>query len=639
MVYTFAREFESSNPTRMKTNVLVVMCLVVFASCARNVDLYEPQPTKPVSEEDIQNNVEDVFGVTFDPAQDWNTTISGEMTIIADASVSKVQLLVKVREVYDDVPSYVTRDAVKLLNEAEINGQTTIKMSYDAPKENQGFYVVFITNKGNVVKKVEGSTVSIEDEAQTRTLSTNYSLPEGEFRLQTAIASYANQRGWVEGELLYELSDDDYRKLQMASPDYTDTFKSIFRDIVFSCFPNGREHRNLDRVIYSGYYNANVYPITTGDEPIIVTPVYKCDQPVKYGYEVWNSDLYYYYYKASAVNGMTDAQAAAFFKSLPKYKAIPFSQTFDRQEDDKIGKHGSFALLYFGDETPQTGENGTVGSFQFPKGYKIGFMVRANTTSDGKKKQGEVYGDGRLNDHINTDKNYNFSSSGLGPDGPRATWLNINKKMMLTWESGTDADYNDIILEVEGGIEDIIVPPPFDSQVFTYCFEDTELGDYDMNDIVIKAIRVNETTIEYRLVACGAYDELYVKNLNYGNINGDTEVHSLFSTTPKNFINTTSGDDTYQPVVGTRTVSKDFKLFEEPENQQPYVVNKTTGKEIHLSKAGQDPHGIMVAFDFQYPLERTCIKDAYPLFNNWGTNPINSTWWYMSPNSRKVYKH
>lgn len=610
---------------------------MLLASCSRGVDLYQ-DPENKTSEEDINNNVKGVFGVDFASNQDWCTTTSGELTILADASVSKVQLLVKVREVYDDVPSYVTRDAVKLLNEAEVKGQTTLKMSYDAPKENLGFYVAFITDKGNVFKKVEGNTVSMEEAAKTRTLSTGYMLPLGEFRLANAIPSYANQRGWVENEMLYELSDEDYGKLKMSSPDYSDGFKKSFRDIVFSVFPNGRDYRNLSRVIESGYYNKKIYPITTGDEPIIVTPVYKCDNPLKYGNEVWNSDLYYYYYKADANIGATAADSANYFNSLPKYKAIPFNQTFGKEEDDSIMKHGSFALLYFQDGKPSVGENGTVGTFQFPKGYKIGFMIRAKTTSDGKKKQGEVYGDGCLNGHINTDTNYNFSSSKLGATDPRATWLNINNRMMLTWESGTDADFNDIILEVEGGIEDIIVPPPFTPQMYTYCFEDTELGDYDMNDVVIKALRLNETTIEYRIVACGAHDELYVKNLNYGDIKEGTEVHELFGTTPQNFVNTQNGDS-YPFVVGTRTVDKNFKLSEEPDSEKPYIFNKTKNKKIYLSKAGEDPHGIIVAYDFHYPLERICIKDAYPQFNNWGENPINSTWWYMSPDPSKVYKN
>lgn len=615
-----------------KSVLFAVACLMMLASCSQNVDLYD----ESANEEEIKGNAKNVFGVDFAPNQDWCTVTSGELTIQTDASVKKVQLLVKVREVYDDVPSYVTRDAVRLLNEAEVKGRTTIKMSYDAPKENLGFYVAFITDKGNVFKKVEGSTVSMDGAARTRSLSTGYMLPLGEFKLAKAIESYANQRGWVEGEMLYELSAADYGKLKMSSPDYSNDFKKSFRDIVFSIFPNGREYKNLSRVIESGYYNKKIYPITTGDEPIIVTPVYKCDNPSKYGYEVWNSDLYYYYYKANANIGTTAADSAKFFNSLPKYKAIPFDQSFDKEEDDSIMKHGSFALLYFQDGTPSVGDNGTVGTFQFPKGYKIGFMIRAKTTKDSKKKQGEVYGDGCLNGHINTDPNYNFSSSGLGAGDPRATWLNINNKMMITWESGTDADFNDIILEVEGGIEDIVVPPPFNPQMFTYCFEDTEKGDYDMNDVVVKALRKDETTIEYRLVACGAHDELFVKNLHCDAIDENKEVHMLFGKTPQDFINTQK-DSNVSPVVGIRTVSKDFKLSEEPDNQRPYIVNRTKNLTIKLSKAGQDPHGIMVAYDFHYPLEKICVKDAYPLFNNWGTNPITSTWWYMSPYPDRVY--
>lgn len=619
----------------MNSKILVALVsMMLFVSCSHDYDLY--QPPVDSAEEKIKSNVENVFGVTFDPNHDWRTTASGELTIQADASVKKVQLLVKVRDLYgDDLPSYVTDYDILKLNEAETNGRTTIKMSYDVPKENLGLYVAFITDEGNIYKKVEGGTVSINDteSAKTRTLSTGYMLPLGEFKIAKAIPSYANERGWVEGEMLYELSDDDYKALKMSSPDYSTEFKQSFRNLILGYFKNGRLYNNLPLVISSGIYNDKAYPITTGDEPIIVTPAYKCDNPIKYGYEVWNSDLYYYYFKADAVKDMTDAQAAAYFKSLPKYKAIPFSETFDMTEDDVIGKHGSFALLYFGDDTPTTG---TVGSFKFPHGYNIGFMIRAKTEAEDGVKKGEVYGDGRLNDKINVSKDYNFKSSGMDEDDPRATWLNINKKLMITWESGTDADFNDVILEVEGGIEGPTPPPSFNPITYTYCFEDTELGDYDMNDIVIKAVRQNETTIEYSIVACGAYDELFVNNLNYGNITDTKEIHELFGTTPGHFVNTDGGQD-YTFITGTRTVSSDFTLTDEPELQQPYITNKTTGKEVRLSKKGQDPHGILVAYDFHYPLEQVRISEAYPLFNNWGMNAITSTWWYMSPIPSKVY--
>jgi LruC domain-containing protein len=59
--------------------------------------------------------------------------------------------------------------------------------------------------------------------------------------------------------------------------------------------------------------------------------------------------------------------------------------------------------------------------------------------------------------------------------------------------------------------------------------------------------------------------------------------------------------------------------------------------ERHISKQGEDPHGIMVPNDFQYPLEKVCIKDAYMEFNNWGLNPVLSTDWYTRPVDGKVY--
>ena len=108
-------------------------------------------------------------------------------------------------------------------------------------------------------------------------------------------------------------------------------------------------------------------------------------------------------------------------------------------------------------------------------------MVRSNTHKDGNnstkeigdKKQGELYGDGRLNDKINLFGN--FKSSGLGANDPRAAWLTLNDRLLLCWESGCDADFNDIILDVEGGVEGIIVPPEPEENIYTYCFEDTEV--------------------------------------------------------------------------------------------------------------------------------------------------------------------
>lgn len=585
---------------------------LLFSSCTQQG--FDVQSNK---DNGVNDNVKNVFGVTFDPNHDWCTTSVGSVTINnIPNDVEKIQVL-------SFIDASDTTTSMFVLNEAKTNGEASITLKYDIPSVNKGIYVF----DGKTFKKVNGSNVNLSSSAARKAIAKRASrVPSTTPILAWSTESYANIRGWIDGEMLYGLAEDAYVNEIMAVADYDDEYKAMFRGVVFSYFKNGREYNNLPLILESQYFNEKVYPITTGDEPIIVSPVYKSDKAKKYGNEVWNSDLYYYYFKESDLveyvgNGGTEV---AFLESLPKYKAIQFNQHFGEEEDDVIEKRASYALIYWGDGTPTLGAEG---SYIFPNGYKIGFMIRAKTDfkENGKpRKQGELYGDGRLNNHINNYSECNFKGSKLGKDGPRMGWINLNGKMLLTCESGTDSDFNDIIIEVEGGVEEIKFVPEFDYGHFTFCFEDRELGDYDMNDVVIKASRIDETTVEYRIVACGAYDNLYVKNIvpQWEN----EEIHKLFGTTNNKFINTVKGDKVYEPVIARVTVDKEFSFLDE--TTQPYIFDATTNKAVHLSKVGEDPHGIMIPYDFRYPIEKVCVKDAYPRFNEWGMNRVTSTNWY-----------
>jgi hypothetical protein len=135
-------------------------------------------------------------------------------------------------------------------------------------------------------------------------------------------------------------------------------------------------------------------------------------------------------------------------------------------------------------------------------------------------------------------------------------------------------------------------------------------------------------------VACGAYDELQVKNINGNVINGNAEVHALFGVdNSRTYINTVSGI-IYNPVSEQVKVSKDFSFLDE--SNQPYIYDMTTSKTVKLSKRGEDPHGIMIPKDFRWPIERVCIKNAYLQFNSWGENQVTSTDWYLHPEEDKV---
>ena len=608
--------------------------LLILASCSKSTDLNQLPVEPEITQEDINANVQKVFGVTFDPNHDWNSTVSGEVKIIANSTIKKVQVLVYVSKIDEDGE---TVTSMNIMNEAELNGATTITLNYEAPKDNLGIYVAFIDGNKKIFKKVEGNTANIAETPKTRgedwdlTQELNLTLPSGEYKIAGSEESYASLRGWNPGEQLYFM--DNYGDQAMAAEGYSDEFTATFRAMIFSYFVN--KANNLPLVKASDYYNDKAYPFTTGHLPIIISPVYKSDKAKQYGNEVWNSDLYYYYFKEEDLANASDQ--VAFLKSLPKYKALAFKDYFGETEDDKIRKSYSYALLYYGDGTPEVG---TKGDYIFPKGYKIGFMVRAKTDfkENGKpRKQGELYGDGRLNNEINSYSECNFKSSKLGTDGPRLAYLALNGRKYMCWESGTDRDFNDVIIEIECGLEVPEIPIEPEYETYTYCFEDTKVGDYDLNDIVIKAKRKNKTTVEYSIVACGAYDELYVKNINAGKIKDNAEVHSLFGVSDtKTFINTESGGTTYPAVTATKTVGADFKLADP--TTAPYIYDATTGQEVRMSKIGEDPHGIMIPNDFKFPLEKVIIKNAYLEFINWGQNSVTSTDWYTKPVSGKVYE-
>ena len=605
----------------MKTKLFyLAVSALLFTGCTKH-DLSDINQSN--GNDDVKKNIEKVFGVTFDANHDWCTTASGKVTISGIPSgTTKVQLYALIaKDVKDDDNQDAVVTSLLKLNEDDAVSGSQVTLVYDAPSLNKGIYAAIEYDGKRYMKLVNNGTATFAN--SNRAAAVRRAPSDNDFAgmtLTEEVESFASQRGWLPGQKLYGMSDEAYQTWKTNAEGYSDEFTQLFRNIVFSYFKN--KVNNLPLIWESKYVNDRVYPVTTGTEAIVVSPIYKCDQATKWGNEVWNSDLYYYYFKDEDLNNYVEngGTAVDFLNNLPKFKAIPFNQHFGETEDDVIKKRASYALIYWGDGTPELGATGQ----PFPAGYKIGFMVRAKTTSEAPKKQGELYGDGRLNNKINSWPN--FKSSNLGTDGPRVGWINVEDRLYMCFESGTDADFNDIILEVEGGIEFFSFYPEYEHDFYTFCFEDRELGDYDMNDVVIKATRINNTTVEYSVVACGAHDKLQIKNINGTKIRDDQEVHSLFGVSTNTFINTVKGAQTYPAVTERVTVDKDFSFLNE--NTQPYIYNMSEGKTIKLSQKGEDPHGIMIPYDFKYPVEQKCIKDAYSRFNEWGETRVNSTDWY-----------
>lgn len=621
-----------------KIAIIAAIGAFVLASCSKTTDLYQPEndPVNTgdvVNPDDINANVKNIFGVDFDPNQDWCTSTTKQVTINANSSIKKVQVLVYLDAV-DEEGEPITD--LNILNETELNGKTSVKLTYDVPNDNKGVFVSFISDNDIQMQKVTGSTVSLDTKAGSRgtTLSQTYDIPTTTPVIGKINDSYANTRGWIEGEKLYELND--YSGQKMSVNDYSDAEQETLRALILSYFINSKSVNNLELINASGFKNETGYPITTQENAtIIVSPMYKCDGCLKtntgYGYEVHYSDLYYYYFDEN--DEAYKADPVGFLEKLPKYKAIQFSEVYPKTEDDILTKKGAFALIYWGMGTPTVG---TKGSYYWPKDLKIGFMLRSTTDGENKtpndKKKGELYTDGRLNSNINS--HGSFASSKLPADAPRSAWLTVNGKQFLCWESGTDKDYNDLIIEIQGGVSELTYTPKMKkNQIYTFCFEDTPMGDYDLNDVVIKAKRISDTQVQYEIAACGARNELYIRNVDDAWEN--TEVHALFGKEPGTFINSEANADNIKTVILKKTVSDTFTFLDK--NCQPYLYDKTINKTIKLATKGEDPHGIMVPTNFKYPLEKVCIKDAYLKFNEWGQNSVSYTNWYDSSQKDKVH--
>lgn len=600
------------------------LSLLLFTGCLKG----EFENAQSNVKEQTREKAETVFGIKFAPNHDWCTTVKGEVTITLNPSdfndITKVQILT--------CSPFGNGDAngSTILNEVDASFGDVITLTYDRPSNVDRLYATCVSNKGDLyIRGFNPEETNIEfgeAEVVTRGLSNDVksqvdALPTP--TLGSSTTSYARDRGYngFDNDLLYSVNGSQMFSLA----DYQSTVKQDLRDIIFTYLPN--KVSNIEKIETHAFYNSTSYPITTGEDPIIIEAIYKNDG----GYhEVEHCALYYYYFDGNATNGMTEAEEIQFFKDLPKYRLLDMNDVVVGLglQDDEIRKAACYALIYWGDSMTPT--EGTVGSYTFPQGYKIGFMLR----NEGKDvHKGELYCDGRLNGEVN--KWGHLASAKLGENDSRMAWLNGNNRYFLCCESGTDRDFNDIVFEIAGGIEPIGEIPDIDYNVYTFCYEDTPDGDYDMNDIVIKAKRIKDTQVEYSIVACGAYDEIYVYGINGKKIKNSLEVHSMFKTEPNNYVNTVPSQDYFTPITEVINVNKNFSFLNE--STQPYIVDATINNTVKLAKAGEDPHAIMIPYNLKYPIERVCIKDAYSKFNEWGENEIISTDWYKYPVSGKVY--
>lgn len=202
------------------------------------------------------------------------------------------------------------------------------------------------------------------------------------------------------------------------------------------------------------------------------------------------------------------------------------------------------------------------------------------------------------------------------------------------------------------GYHDTSTPPvqniPGRPAVWTYAFEDSPLGDYDMNDVVIKvsyhydedAKTVDESKLDITLCCTGAALSLRVW-LGDQVLFGNKEVHDFLGQRAGTLINTGLDPDvdyassTINTPEGFSFADADFWI------DSPSVIGG-----VHIAKQGEDPHGIVIPADWEWPIEYVCIKEAYPNFvefaKNAATTDESVKGWYKktdtNPVENRVYR-
>ena len=509
--------------------------------------------------------------------------------------------------------------------------------------------------------------------SEDHTVLINDNVGGGNYRAYDlwADGSWANEKmfavtstpdnGWTfENGTIWKTVDDDV--------DIT-TVKEIVNEFLSktgAIHTTNNKSNNWETIVESTPYfvlNKN-YLIATG-EPVTITPIQMNTTEGKF------NTVYYYYFDPKVTKDMTAEEEANYIKALPKYKAINGLESKDFKREKQ------YLLPYYGDGVPAAGAKAE--KIGIPEGYKIGFLNQkaktpaypnytvGNMTPEAYNYCGSgcTYSDGRLNKEVNhlighffsaidknisqtTKKVYTNSTqtatesgsteNGMKWNSPRVAIFGVNDHAYMCFEDGADCTFGDMIIEVTNGAkvedEEII---PF-GEKYTMCFEDRlENADYDMNDVVLQAVRLNETKVQLSLIASGANDELWIKGLDGSNL-ASKEVHQLFGYDKSTvFINTTKGGEKKAPIVEEFDIAKTQSISDFL--KKITIKNESTGKTIAIpTKAGEPPYAIIVPVDFKYPIEKTSIIEAYPNFSIWAKDATRPGNWYLNGVEGLIYE-
>jgi hypothetical protein len=428
----------------MKKKILFITTLVgitMFIGCQR-FDFEEAR------QDAIRQNAEKIFG-TIDPNQDWNSSVSGTVTITADASlksIARVQILTE--------SPFMNPDA-RVVEEAEVQKGQTVTLNYDVPNsytrliaaciDNEGHYQIKGFNIGE--EKVSFKSGAATRAAGTRRASSDIDLSNIELKFDNSFLSYNAQRtlnnnnswkgkGWEKDRLWqstgsvssngWTISNSSiYREATALSEDEAATLTDIF-DASLGRYVNGKKPKNNLQVIressdvklYGNHRQSN------GKAPLVLRPVQLAST------EAYWCSIYYYYYRTEDIPAGTSE--ADYIKTLPKFKAIDLN--YEREAfsavtgiavntaDVNFLRLHEYILPFYGNASEFTLEPSTLNTY----GY----------TTDGK-----LYRIHNYSKDNNVYKDHYITNGGPNDDLKGAYTENVEEQLWQIFENHNDGTF------------------------------------------------------------------------------------------------------------------------------------------------------------------------------------------------------
>ena len=389
----------------MKKRIFFIATLVgmiTFTGCQR-FDFDEAR------QEAIRQNATNIFG-EIDPNQDWNSSISGTVTITADASlknIARVQILTE---------SPLLNPDTRVVAEANVQKGQTVTLDYDVLNSYTRLIAACVDNEGHYFFKgfdIGETNVSFKKGATTRAARRSASdLPDFSkvaldlnsiqmsFNAYRAINSN-KYSAWKDSkwdnDRLYAPTDNGniggtwttdgqtvYTDATALTEDEKTNLQDIFDEYLIRDDKNGSRRNNLELIRNSDVVKLFDNQLTTTGKPIVLSPVQLAST------EAFWCSIYYYYYNPADV-ASSKLSEADYIKTLPKFKAIDlnvernaFSSVSGiavEERDQTFMRLHEYLLPYYGEASEFTPKPSKLSTYDYTTDR---LFYRISNYSDGK---------------------------------------------------------------------------------------------------------------------------------------------------------------------------------------------------------------------------------------------------------------